>query len=126
MIQCHLIFALYKLKISSHCLDVFSILCSVSFCRFCVNQCIKNGCVGDKCFPYCNISSNSNSISSPWYMQEPLHFKWKQLNCLGDCRYYCMIDREKERQSLGHEPVKYHGKWPFKRVFGLQVCQFIV
>ncbi|CAO2834388.1 unnamed protein product [Amaranthus hypochondriacus] len=88
--------------------------------RFCVNQCIKNGCVGDKCFPYCNISSNSNSISSPWYMQEPLYLKWKQLNCLGDCRYYCMIDRERERQSLGHEPVKYHGKWPFKRVFGLQ------
>ena len=32
-----------------------------------------------------------------------------------------MMDRERERESLGQAPVKYHGKWPFKRVFGLQV-----
>jgi hypothetical protein len=33
-----------------------------------------------------------------------------------------MLDREKEREALGHGPVKYHGKWPFKRVYGIQVC----
>ncbi|XP_010676806.2 uncharacterized protein LOC104892538 [Beta vulgaris subsp. vulgaris] len=88
--------------------------------RSCVNNCISNGCIGEKCFPHCNITLNGDSLHSPWYMQEALYLKWKQSDCLGDCRYYCMIDREQKRQSLGHGPVKYHGKWPFKRVFGLQ------
>lgn len=93
--------------------------------RSCVNNCISNGCIGEKCFPHCNITLNGDSLHSPWYMQEALYLKWKQSDCLGDCRYYCMIDREQKRQSLGHGPVKYHGKWPFKRVFGLQVCHIV-
>lgn len=88
--------------------------------RSCVNQCISSGCIGEKCFPQCNSSSDGGSVHNPWYMQEPLYLKWKQSDCLNDCRYYCMIDRERERQSLGLEPVKYHGKWPFTRVLGLQ------
>lgn len=53
-------------------------------------------------------------------MQEPLYLKWKRLDCQGDCHYYCMVERERERQALGNGPVKYHGKWPFRRIFGLQ------
>jgi hypothetical protein len=34
-----------------------------------------------------------------------------------------MLDREKENQSLNLGPVKYHGKWPFKRIYGMQVCR---
>uniref|UniRef100_A0A2N9FVM2 Post-GPI attachment to proteins factor 3 n=1 Tax=Fagus sylvatica TaxID=28930 RepID=A0A2N9FVM2_FAGSY len=37
-----------------------------------------------------------------------------------DCRYHCMLAREDEREQLGHKPVKYHGKWPFWRVYGIQ------
>lgn len=33
-----------------------------------------------------------------------------------------MMQREKEREELGLTPVKYHGKWPFIRVFIFQVC----
>lgn len=88
--------------------------------RSCVKDCTMNGCVGERCFPYCNLSSNGILGSGPWYMQEPLYLKWKQWDCQGDCRYYCMVERERERQALGNGPVKYHGKWPFKRIFGLQ------
>lgn len=35
-----------------------------------------------------------------------------------------MVDGEKERAALGHGPVKYHGKWPFVRVYGFQVSYF--
>ena len=55
-------------------------------------------------------------------MQEPLYLRWKQWDCQSDCRYNCMLDREEEREASGNGPVKYHGKWPFKRVYGIQVC----
>ena len=32
-----------------------------------------------------------------------------------------MLVREEEREKLGEKPNKYHGKWPFRRVFGIQV-----
>lgn len=31
-----------------------------------------------------------------------------------------MLAREEERTNLGDKPVKYHGKWPFRRVYGIQ------
>ncbi|KAL5999656.1 hypothetical protein ACLOJK_037941 [Asimina triloba] len=55
------------------------------------------------------------------FKTEPLYLKWKQWDCRNECRYHCMLEREKEREKLGLGPVKYHGKWPFKRVFGIQV-----
>ncbi|KAH9620465.1 hypothetical protein KSS87_021761 [Heliosperma pusillum] len=88
--------------------------------RFCVTRCISNGCIAEKCFPQCKVPSSNDSGDSPWYMQTPLFVKWKQSDCLSDCRYYCMESVEVERQARGHDPVKYHGKWPFKRVIGLQ------
>ncbi|XP_048229262.1 uncharacterized protein LOC8272619 isoform X2 [Ricinus communis] len=86
----------------------------------CVGQCEKSGCVGQRCFSHCKFSSDGVSIDGPWYMQEPLYLRWKQWDCESDCRYHCMLDREKEREALGHGPVKYHGKWPFNRVYGIQ------
>lgn len=90
--------------------------------RACVKQCEETGCVGQKCFPHCKFSSDGASINGPWYMQEPLYLQWKKWDCLSDCRYNCMVDREIKRDALGHGPVKYHGKWPFIRVYGIQVC----
>ena len=87
--------------------------------RACVRECEETGCVGKICFPQCKFSSNG--VDGPWYMQEPLYLRWKQWDCQSDCSYNCMIDRENEREPLGAGPVKYHGKWPFKRVYGIQV-----
>lgn len=89
--------------------------------RACVEECEKTGCVGDKCFQHCSFSSDGNPIDGPWYLQEPLYIQWKQWDCRSDCRYHCMLSREEERQKLGYQPVKYHGKWPFKRIYGIQV-----
>ncbi|XP_042506275.1 post-GPI attachment to proteins factor 3-like isoform X2 [Macadamia integrifolia] len=88
--------------------------------RACVGQCEKTGCVADKCFQHCRFSSSGVPADGSSYMQEPLYWQWKQWYCQSDCRYYCMINREKEREMAGQSPIKYHGKWPFKRVFGLQ------
>ncbi|KAK0606917.1 hypothetical protein LWI29_006258 [Acer saccharum] len=88
--------------------------------RACVGQCEKTGCVGERCFPHCKFSSDGVSVDGPWYMQEPLYMRWKQWDCQSDCRYNCMVERENQREALGDGPVKYHGKWPFKRVYGIQ------
>ncbi|XP_058085205.1 uncharacterized protein LOC131232750 [Magnolia sinica] len=88
--------------------------------KTCVQQCERTGCVGDSCFHHCKSPSNGVPVDGPWYMQEPLYLRWKQWDCGNNCRYHCMLEREKERETLGIEPVKYHGKWPFKRIFGIQ------
>lgn len=86
----------------------------------CVGKCAQTGCVGEVCFPQCKFPSDGDSLDGPWYKQEPLYLQWKQWDCQSDCRYYCMLDREKGRAKHGLAPVKYHGKWPFKRVYGIQ------
>ncbi|KAL1324161.1 hypothetical protein HN51_034333 [Arachis hypogaea] len=88
--------------------------------RSCVTQCQENGCVGKKCFPNCKFSSDGVLIDRPWYMQDSLYIQWKKWDCQSDCRYYCMLEREKEKELHSLGPVKYHGKWPFKRIYGMQ------
>lgn len=88
--------------------------------RACVGDCQRTGCIGERCFTNCKFSLDGPSHDKPWYMPEPVYLKWKQWDCLGDCRYHCMINREKERALLNQGPVKYHGKWPFKRLNGFQ------
>lgn len=90
-----------------------------------MEQCEKTGCVGTRCFQHCKFSSDGKPIDGPWYMHEPLYLRWKQWDCRTDCRYYCMLSREEERTKLGDKPVKYHGKWPFQRVYGIQVLTLI-
>lgn len=91
-------------------------------CRTCVKHCEEIGCIDQQCFPQCKFSSDGVSVDQPWYMQEPLYLRWKQWDCQSDCRYHCMVKRESQREALGYHPVKYHGKWPFKRIYGIQVC----
>ncbi|KAK9698983.1 hypothetical protein RND81_08G145400 [Saponaria officinalis] len=83
----------------------------------CVEKCKKTGCIQEQCFNSCNVSL---SAEAPWYFQEPLYIRWKEWDCLDECRYHCMVLREAEREKRDDQPVKYHGKWPFRRVFGIQ------
>ncbi|KAL6546988.1 hypothetical protein OROMI_022709 [Orobanche minor] len=76
----------------------------------CAEQCEKTGCVGERCFSRCTSSSDDSS----------LYLWWKQLDCRSDCRYHCMLDREKVRAELGQGPIKYHGKWPLRHLYGFQ------
>lgn len=94
--------------------------------RTCVEQCEKTGCVGNKCFQHCNFSSDGNPIDGPWYLQEPLYMRWKQWDCRSDCRYECMLSREEERRKLGNKPTKYHGRWPLRRIYVIQVLRALI
>ncbi|XP_042428848.1 post-GPI attachment to proteins factor 3-like [Zingiber officinale] len=88
--------------------------------RVCIEECGKTGTVGVSSIQHCQFSAEGVLADGPWYMQEPLYVQWKQWNCRSDCQYFCMMQREKEREELGLRPVKYHGKWPFKRWSVLQ------
>ncbi|KAK7324354.1 hypothetical protein VNO77_27887 [Canavalia gladiata] len=88
--------------------------------RNCVRQCEETGCLGEKCFPNCKFVLDETPVGHPWDMLEPFYTKWKKQECQGDCQYNCMVDREKEREILKEGPVKYHGKWPFKRICEIQ------
>lgn len=40
--------------------------------------------------------------------------------CTQDCKYLCMWEQEGIRRSHGYKRVQYFGKWPFKRLLGVQ------
>ncbi|RLN29378.1 post-GPI attachment to proteins factor 3-like [Panicum miliaceum] len=84
--------------------------------RTCVRECQTTGVIGENIISHCQSKDNDTSVGGSWYNQEQIYMQWKQLNCRTDCRYFCMMRREGERQSLGLSSVKYHGKWPFLRV----------
>ncbi|KAH9621117.1 hypothetical protein KSS87_008382 [Heliosperma pusillum] len=88
--------------------------------RDCVEHCELTGCVGTQCFQHCQFTADGNISDGRWYLQEPLYLKWRQWDCRSDCRYYCMHSREEERRTFGEKPIKYHGRWPYHRVYGIQ------
>ena len=90
--------------------------------RTCVRECQTTGITGENIISHCQSKENDTSVGGSWYNQEQIYVQWKQLNCITDCRYFCMMQREGGRQSLGLSPVKYHGKWPFLRVSVFQIC----
>ena len=67
--------------------------------------------------PKCNLASPHEK-----FLKEPLYLRWKKWDCISECRYQCMILEEVTREASSEPPVKYHGKWPFVRMFSLQVC----
>ncbi|CAL4958634.1 unnamed protein product [Urochloa decumbens] len=84
--------------------------------RTCVKDCQTTGIIGENIISHCQNKENDTSVGGSWYNQEQIYMQWKELSCWTDCRYFCMMQREGERQSLGLTPVKYHGKWPFLRI----------
>jgi hypothetical protein len=98
-----------------------------------VKGCEQTGCVNGHCFNSCrfpvNVDLEGNilpkcNLASPHekFLKEPLYLRWKKWDCISECRYECMILEEVTREASSEPPVKYHGKWPFVRMFSLQVC----
>lgn len=83
-----------------------------------MEQCEKTGCINGGCFPTCK--SSVNGVNSEASRSTSLINYWIEWDCRSECRYQCMIRRESDREEEGKPPVKYHGKWPFKRVLSLQ------
>lgn len=90
--------------------------------RCCVKQCEESGCFGERCFPNYKISSDKVHVGHLWDKLEPFYVRWKKMDCQNECQYRCMLDREKQRESLNEDPIKYHGRWPFKHIYGIKVC----
>ncbi|KAM0946773.1 hypothetical protein DsansV1_C08g0079081 [Dioscorea sansibarensis] len=88
--------------------------------RACVEQCAGKGYIAEISIKHCKFSSDALTENSSWYEHKPCYSQWKQWNCKSDCQYHCMIQREKDRETDGLIPVKYHGKWPLKRVYIFQ------
>eukprot|EP00271_Cylindrocystis_brebissonii_P003761 TRINITY_DN15017_c0_g1_i1.p1 TRINITY_DN15017_c0_g1~~TRINITY_DN15017_c0_g1_i1.p1 ORF type:complete len:376 (+),score=50.83 TRINITY_DN15017_c0_g1_i1:252-1379(+) len=89
----------------------------------CVSNCTSDACSDDSLCssatspgaPRCTNASAGNS--------DPLAFflgGWKEWDCFTECRYQCMKEIEAQRASEGLPPVKYFGKWPFDRHWGMQ------
>ncbi|KAK9453799.1 Per1-like protein [Dipodascopsis uninucleata] len=68
----------------------------------CVYSCIDSICE----------SSNPPSL--------PLHMKFLFWDCQQDCDYQCQRSITANLIDMGKEIVQFHGKWPFKRVWGIQ------
>ncbi|KAI9184685.1 hypothetical protein H9P43_003740 [Blastocladiella emersonii ATCC 22665] len=47
----------------------------------------------------------------------PLELQLTRWTCRDDCKYRCMHGKTDARQ---HKVVQYHGKWPFRRILGMQ------
>mmetsp|Transcript_15915 Transcript_15915/g.44458 ORF Transcript_15915/g.44458 Transcript_15915/m.44458 type:complete len:336 (+) Transcript_15915:197-1204(+) len=84
--------------------------------RACVTRCPTSGCAtvdtNSKavCPSVCSSNEPSAAIAALW-------------SCQDDCRYRCMWaieDSRKEAQKRTYAAYKYHGKWPFLRVLGMQ------
>ena len=76
-------------------------------------------------FPLTNLTFPSPSISPDGRLYAPavplsLPLRLTLWSCESDCRYSCMRLHEAWMTQRGWDVVKYHGKWPFQRVWGLQ------
>lgn len=93
----------------------------------CVRRCITDstGCVSlhdSQTAPDCSAACAGQKKHPA-----PMALKLLGWSCRDDCRYRCMHIREARRlndhitaRSSGAATVKYYGKWPFKRVMGMQ------
>ncbi|PQQ06817.1 post-GPI attachment to proteins factor 3-like [Prunus yedoensis var. nudiflora] len=88
--------------------------------KSCVVQCEKSGCVGENMLYNCKFYLDGNLLM--------VHGTCKnRFICAGNNgtaavtagTTACLLGRKRER-NYGDKPVKYHGKWPFQRVYGIQ------
>ncbi|XP_073944501.1 per1-like protein PGAP3 isoform X2 [Choristoneura fumiferana] len=54
------------------------------------------------------------------YKQLDLPTRLLQWGCRDDCRYHCMWRTVDAFQERGYDVPKFHGKWPFARLVGVQ------
>lgn len=74
------------------------------------------------CLSDCRTSECSSSAPSSKYEPDsisPLAAKLFLWDCELDCDYKCQQLVSRERKKEGLPMVQFHGKWPFKRVFGI-------
>jgi len=74
---------------------------------------------GDNHYVYRSCLNHCKHIncSTPLGFSEQSIFQW---SCPDECAYECMWQTVSHLQANNRSIVQFHGKWPFKRVFGIQ------
>ncbi|CAH6722044.1 protein Per1p [[Candida] jaroonii] len=73
-----------------------------------------------RCVRECD-RSNCRGLVTTWHFQpyDP-YLSFLNWDCFQDCDYQCQQIITKERIQNNRKIVQFHGKWPFKRIFGIQ------
>lgn len=103
----------------------------------CAAQCRRTGCASlaplpagssagsglpatRRCSPLCRGSGGGGGGINGAQQATPLALRLWRWDCAADCSYLCMWQLEGSRRQAGAAPQKYHGKWPFARLAGMQ------
>ncbi|XP_053625033.1 post-GPI attachment to proteins factor 3 [Plodia interpunctella] len=76
-----------------------------------------------KCLKSCksaNCTKDGSSLSPKALKLQDLGSRLLRWGCQAECQYQCMWKTVEGFQERGYETPKFHGKWPFVRVFGVQ------
>ncbi|XP_050665477.1 post-GPI attachment to proteins factor 3 isoform X2 [Leptidea sinapis] len=91
---------------------IYTVLCSDGdrspFYINCVKGCMKANCTNDLTF------------TPEAAQQQDIWSKILLWNCRDECRYHCMWRTVQGFLERGYTIPKFHGKWPFKRILGVQ------
>jgi hypothetical protein len=67
---------------------------------------------------HCQICVEKNCLIEPTPV--PLHLRLLFWTCPSECDYACQRSVTEERERQGRAIEQFHGKWPFRRLFGVQ------
>ncbi|KAK3278432.1 hypothetical protein CYMTET_13631 [Cymbomonas tetramitiformis] len=84
--------------------------------RQCLSNCKSTGCIwlqGED-FGAGGCSTICFGRNQSWILRAT---SW---SCEDDCKYECMHRRSAQLKAHGYPVLKFHGKWPFYRVLGIQ------
>lgn len=77
------------------------------FQRHCIKTCFESKC------------SSKDSLQH-FQDNQPFFESLFQWSCLDDCKYNCMWDTVDAFVKDGRKVPQFHGKWPFRRILGVQ------
>ncbi|XP_013139315.1 PREDICTED: post-GPI attachment to proteins factor 3 [Papilio polytes] len=79
------------------------------FYQKCLKNCVRSNCTED--------GKDFNPTEAERPVTTNLLSTW---NCLDECQYDCMWRAVDAFKNLGYDIPKFYGKWPFKRILGVQ------
>jgi len=84
----------------------------------CLQNCVTEMGCGGPMSESTMVNLYSSELSNPEYSLNPLaSLFW---NCQDDCSYRCQQIISDAREASNKAMVQFYGKWPFKRIFGIQ------